>query len=265
MKRQLLNVGVLLPFTLLSTFFTATTATADLGMNKSNNIYQEIPSTFYQQERIPGEGKEPNINSVTYDGLVVEELSDLLTPEDLATTLVGMGVEVVDVTYKGADIASGIFYGGENIVGFNNGILLTSGSVHNVVGPNTSDNISTDNHTVGDTDLDALSGYTTYDAAVLEIDFIPTTPIVYFRYTFVSDEYNEYVNTTYNDVFAFFSGDVNQDGTIDASDLALIDNDASNFVGGYVVTDLTGDNFVDGTDFAMADNNAANFVSVIQP
>ena len=67
------------------------------------------------------------------------------------------------------------------------------------------------------------------------------------------------------DVFAFYSGDVNQDGTIDASDLALIDNDASNFVGGYVVTDLTGDDFVDGTDFAIADNNAANFVSAIIP
>jgi len=73
------------------------------------------------------------------------------------------------------------------------------------------------------------------------------------------------VDTDPYDVFAFFSGDVNQDGTIDASDLALIDNDASNFVGGYVVTDLTGDNFVDGTDFAIADNNAANFVSAITP
>ncbi|MGB3017206.1 MAG: hypothetical protein WBC65_05310 [Ignavibacteria bacterium] len=66
-------------------------------------------------------------------------------------------------------------------------------------------------------------------------------------------------------LFAIYSGDVNQDGTIDASDLALIDNDASNFVGGYVVTDLTGDDFVDGTDFAIADNNAANFVSAITP
>ncbi|MBK9225921.1 MAG: hypothetical protein IPL67_02355 [Ignavibacteria bacterium] len=45
----------------------------------------------------------------------------------------------------------------------------------------------------------------------------------------------------------------------------MIDNDASNFVGGYVVTDLTGDDFVDGTDFAIADNNAANFVSVVRP
>ena len=62
-----------------------------------------------------------------------------------------------------------------------------------------------------------------------------------------------------------FSGDVNQDNTIDASDLALIDNDATNFISGYVVTDLTGDDFVDGTDFAIADNNAANFVGAITP
>ena len=65
--------------------------------------------------------------------------------------------------------------------------------------------------------------------------------------------------------FGIYSGDVNKDGTVDATDLAAIDNDAANFVGGYVVTDLTGDNFVDGTDFAIADNNAAIFVSVIRP
>ena len=65
--------------------------------------------------------------------------------------------------------------------------------------------------------------------------------------------------------FAVYGGDVNQDGTIDATDVSMIDNDAQNFAGGYVVTDLTGDDFVDGTDFAIADNNAANFVSVIRP
>ena len=65
--------------------------------------------------------------------------------------------------------------------------------------------------------------------------------------------------------FAIYGGDVNQDGTVDATDVSTIDNDASNFVSGYVVTDLTGDEFVDGTDFAIADNNAANFVSAITP
>ncbi len=65
--------------------------------------------------------------------------------------------------------------------------------------------------------------------------------------------------------FAIYSGDCNQDGTVDATDLSMIDNDAQNFVGGYVVTDLTGDDFVDGTDFAIADNNATNFVSAVVP
>jgi hypothetical protein len=65
--------------------------------------------------------------------------------------------------------------------------------------------------------------------------------------------------------FAVYGGDVNRDGAVDATDVALIDNDAFGFLGGYLVTDLTGDNFVDGTDFAIADNNAANFVSVARP
>jgi hypothetical protein len=65
--------------------------------------------------------------------------------------------------------------------------------------------------------------------------------------------------------YAMYSGDVNQDKTIDGTDVGRVDNDAANFVGGYVVTDLTGDNFVDGTDFALADNNAANFVQAIEP
>jgi len=65
--------------------------------------------------------------------------------------------------------------------------------------------------------------------------------------------------------YCAYSGDVNQDGTIDGTDLSSIDNDASNFVSGYVVTDLDGNDFVDGSDAAVADNNAANFVSIARP
>ncbi|MBK6877714.1 MAG: hypothetical protein IPG99_14995 [Ignavibacteria bacterium] len=65
--------------------------------------------------------------------------------------------------------------------------------------------------------------------------------------------------------FGIYSGDTDQDGTIDASDLSMIDNDATAFVSGYAVTDLTGDSFVDGSDFAIGDNNASNFVSVVRP
>ena len=65
--------------------------------------------------------------------------------------------------------------------------------------------------------------------------------------------------------FAVYSGDIDQDGAIDGTDVSAIDNDAASFTGGYVVTDLTGDLFVDGTDFLIADNNAANFIGVIRP
>ena len=58
---------------------------------------------------------------------------------------------------------------------------------------------------------------------------------------------------------------MNQDGTVDGSDAQSIDNDAFNFISGYVTTDVTGDDNVDGSDGAVADNNAANFISKITP
>jgi hypothetical protein len=69
-----------------------------------------------------------------------------------------------------------------------------------------------------------------------------------------------------NGLASFFTGDVTQDGTVDASDASLVDNDAFNFVGGdYVVTDLNWDGIVDASDASLADNNAANFVGEVAP
>jgi len=65
--------------------------------------------------------------------------------------------------------------------------------------------------------------------------------------------------------YCLFSGDVNQNGIIDASDLLLIDNDAFNFENGYLSTDLTGDGAIDGSDLSICDNNASNFISKITP
>lgn len=65
--------------------------------------------------------------------------------------------------------------------------------------------------------------------------------------------------------FAVYSGDVNQDGSVDASDLSVIDNAAFNFITGYVLADLNGDLIVDASDALICDNNATNFVSKIIP
>jgi len=65
--------------------------------------------------------------------------------------------------------------------------------------------------------------------------------------------------------WTIFSGDVNQDGLVDLSDVSLTDTDNLNFVIGYVVTDVNGDNIVDLSDISIVDINNLNFVSKIPP
>lgn len=65
--------------------------------------------------------------------------------------------------------------------------------------------------------------------------------------------------------YCVYSGDVNHDGIIDISDVALIDNDVYYFVSGVANTDLNNDGFVDLSDLIFADNNAYNFVQLIRP
>jgi hypothetical protein len=68
-----------------------------------------------------------------------------------------------------------------------------------------------------------------------------------------------------NTKWCLYSGDVNQDGIVDFSDISAIDNDSFNFVSGYVTTDITGDFFVDFTDLSIGDNNSFSFIGVINP
>ena len=65
--------------------------------------------------------------------------------------------------------------------------------------------------------------------------------------------------------YCIYSGDVNQDDVVDGVDKGVVDNNAFNFVTGYVPADVTGDNLVDGSDAAIVDNNAFNFVTKIAP
>ncbi len=65
--------------------------------------------------------------------------------------------------------------------------------------------------------------------------------------------------------YTIFGGDVNQDGAVDTADMTPVDNDASGFASGYLVTDVNGDGIVDTGDMTIIDNNAAAFVSSIAP
>lgn len=148
--------------------------------------------------------------------ILTEDLTGDLTATDLVHVLLGpdSGAIISNVTFTGDLRAAGTFSGGTEIVGFDSGIILGSGSVAGVVGPNTSDAYTDPAGgfgTAGDVDLDSLiPGYSTNDAAVLEFDFdCQGIPIFSFEYVFSSEEYNEWVNSPFNDVFGWFLDGVN--------------------------------------------------------
>lgn len=65
--------------------------------------------------------------------------------------------------------------------------------------------------------------------------------------------------------WCLYSGDVNNDGIVDFSDLTLIDNAAFLFATGYLPEDINGDGFVDFSDLTIVDNNAYIFAGVVSP
>ena len=134
---------------------------------------------------------------------------DTLTAADLVDALVGTGISTSNEAYDYEFPAAGTFSGGTGIIGFESGVLLTSGAVANVVGPNESDSISAFNDAPGDPDLDVLAGATTQDASILSFTFVPADTTVSFRYVFGSDEYNEFVYQGFNDVFGFYVNGTN--------------------------------------------------------
>ncbi len=67
-------------------------------------------------------------------------------------------------------------------------------------------------------------------------------------------------------VWAFYTGDLNQDDFIDGNDFPAYDSDSFNGVAQvYVATDMNGDGFVDGNDFPVFDVNSFNGVSSMHP
>ncbi len=66
--------------------------------------------------------------------------------------------------------------------------------------------------------------------------------------------------------YCAYSGDVNQDGITDASDLIKVYNDSyTGLTGSYLKTDLNGDNITDVTDLGVLDNNVYNGIFIARP
>eukprot|EP00546_Thalassionema_frauenfeldii_P018665 CAMPEP_0178895624 /NCGR_PEP_ID=MMETSP0786-20121207/694_1 /TAXON_ID=186022 /ORGANISM="Thalassionema frauenfeldii, Strain CCMP 1798" /LENGTH=346 /DNA_ID=CAMNT_0020565883 /DNA_START=1585 /DNA_END=2622 /DNA_ORIENTATION=+ len=101
-----------------------------------------------------------------------------------------------------------------------------NGSIFNIEGPNKAYNTTTFNDLPGDWDLNYFffqnTRISTFDATALKFDFeCAGVAELKFEYVFASEEYNEYVGSTYNDVFAFFLNGDNVAVLPDGSNTAI--------------------------------------------
>jgi hypothetical protein len=156
-------------------------------------------------------GRPSGTNYVAHRGNGTNVATPAASAAELLQCLLGPNVTVTNAVLTAAPVAAGTFVGALGVIGFDQGIILSSGDIGTLSGPNTGDATSTVTTGTGDPDLDSLiPGYTSYDAAILEFDFTcSTAQDVVFQYVFGSEEYNEWVNTAFNDVFGFFLNGVN--------------------------------------------------------
>lgn len=121
----------------------------------------------------------------------------------LAAKLAGNGISISSPTLTCAAVANGTFTSVATPIAIDSGIILTSGRSINTAGLE-SFLASSNNGMPGDADLTVLAGTGTFDACVLEFDFIPKGDTVSFNYQFGSEEYINSTCGQYNDAFAFF-------------------------------------------------------------
>ena len=139
--------------------------------------------------------------------LTVTPTSDATT---LVNTLLGSGVSVVSSSFTGDSQSTGLFSGAGGAIGINSGVILTSGQAILATGPNDQPGAGANNGLGGTAALNALiPGYSTYDATLLDIVFTSDTGNLFFNFVFASEEYNQYVGSSFNDVFGFFLDGVN--------------------------------------------------------
>lgn len=111
----------------------------------------------------------------------------------LANAVAGSAINISNATLTTASpSAAGTFTNGGSTVGFDSGVVLTTGTINCIPGPNT---------------LSDCTGPGSKTS--LAFDFISQTGKVFFQYVFGSEEYNEYVGSVYNDEFQLLLNGVN--------------------------------------------------------
>ena len=135
--------------------------------------------------------------------------------EYVQNVLLGNGISATNISYTGCNEQVVSYTNGTSVgLGIDAGLVLSTDMATNIA-----DNagfLSGGCNVSGEPDLlsiansvppligQSFSVGSVNDVSILEFDFIPTGDTLRFNYIFGSDEYMEWVNSSYNDIFAFF-------------------------------------------------------------
>ena len=139
------------------------------------------------------------------------KLSSVKVDDWVKKNFTGQGVVVGNIKVKGYPLSTLSFTSTGNVLKLQKGLILSSGNSYNIAGYNNSHNQSSTFGDVmkpeADQDLAGIIKGKLYDICSIEFDFVPLDNSIQFNYQFGSDEYPEYVDSPYNDVFAFIISD----------------------------------------------------------
>lgn len=133
----------------------------------------------------------------------------------LVNNFILTGVTASNVQFTGGTLSIGSFSNGATTnLGLNDGIVMSTGTLFMppYIGSPASNFSSNSLSLAGDSLLTGLAGITTNDANILEFDLVPVGNILEFNYIFASEEYPEFVFSSFNDVFGFFISGPNPAG-----------------------------------------------------
>jgi hypothetical protein len=134
---------------------------------------------------------------------------------EMAELIFGDAVLIHGATYSGNAQASGIYTNGDTVspdaTPSDTGVILSTGRVTDFTqsggDPNRSGGTSsTMNGVRNDAELNALANAPTFDGSILEVDFTPDTDFLSIQFVFASEEYPEYSNSAFNDIFGVWVG-----------------------------------------------------------
>ncbi len=140
--------------------------------------------------------------------LPINTMREGTTATDLAQTIFGNGVTVTGATYYGDIDSAGTYSNGDSVAPGvtpgDTGIIMSTGNAQDFTNSNgqSNQNTNTTTNTSGTDNFgqyNSAAGARTYDAATLDVDFIPDTDTMTMQFIFSSEEYPEFENSIYQD------------------------------------------------------------------